>query len=151
MEKEINGEIENEDRRMLLDIYKNLDMATWSIDIIDDEINDEEFLELVHNEKKMYEDIKMETMKLANKKKIDLKNINMMAKMGSFTSIKFSTFFDNSSSNIANRLIQGTSMGIIQIRKAQNCYKNISDEVKDLAEKLYQNENKFFKNLQHYL
>lgn len=143
--------IEVEDRRMLLDIFKNLDMATWSIDIIDDEINDDDFLELVKSEKKAYEEIKLETMKLADKQDIDLKNINMMAKMGSFTSIKFSTFFDNSNSNIANRLIQGTAMGIIQIRKAQNSYKNISPEIKELAEKLYSVENKFFKNLQKFL
>lgn len=143
--------LETEDRRMLLDIYKNLDMATWSIDIIDDEINDDDFLELVRSEKKYYEEIKMEAMKLADKENIDLKNINVMAKMGSFTSIKFSTFFDNSSSNIANRLIQGTAMGIIQIRKALNSYKNLSQNIKDLADKLYSIENKFFKNLQKYL
>lgn len=143
--------LETEDRRMLLDIYKNLDMATWSIDIIDDEINDDDFLELVRSEKKYYEEIKMEAIKLADKENIDLKNINVMAKMGSFTSIKFSTFFDNSSSNIANRLIQGTAMGIIQIRKALNSYKSLSQNIKDLADKLYSIENKFFKNLQKYL
>ena len=143
--------IEVEDRRMLLDIFKNLDMATWSIDIIDDEINDDDFLELVKSEKRNYESIKMETMKLADKENIDLKNINVMAKMGSFTSIKFSTFFDNSNSNIANRLIQGTAMGIIQIKKALNSYNTLSPEVKELAEKLYNIESKFFKNLQKYL
>ena len=74
-----------------------------------------------------------------------------MAKMGSFTSIKFSTFFDNSNSNIANRLIQGTAMGIIQIKKALNSYNTLSPEVKELAEKLYNIESKFFKNLQKYL
>ena len=39
-------------------------MATWSIDIIDDEINHDDFLELVKSEKRNYEEIKMETMKL---------------------------------------------------------------------------------------
>ena len=41
--------IDVEDRRMLLDIFKNLDMATWSIDIIDDEINDDDFIICYHN------------------------------------------------------------------------------------------------------
>lgn len=143
--------MEIEDRRMMLDIYKNLDMATWSIDIIDDEISDDDFLELVKTEKKTYEDIKMETLKIADNNNIDLKNINMMAKMGSYTSIKFSTFFDNSNSNIANRLIQGTAMGIVQIKKALNSYNKLSPEIKAIAEKLYNIETKFFNNLQQYL
>ena len=143
--------IEVEDRKMMLDIYKNLDMATWSIDIIDDEISDDDFLELVKTEKKTYEEIKAETLKIADDNNIDLKNINVMAKMGSYTSIKFSTFFDNSNSNIANRLIQGTAMGIIQIKKALNSYKNLSPEIKGIAEKIYNVETKFFKSLQQYL
>lgn len=144
-------ELQEENRKMLLDIYKNLDMATWSIDIIDDEIIDDDFLELVRSQKKIYENMKSDALKIADKSNIDLKNINMMAKMGSFTSIKFSTFFDNSSSNIANRLIQGTSMGIIQIRKAQNSYKSVSNDIKNLAEKIYDMETKFFTSLQNFL
>ena len=72
--------LEEENKKMLLDIYKNLDMATWSIDIIDDEIIDDDFLELVRSQKKMYETSKSEAMDIADKYHIDLKNINMMAK-----------------------------------------------------------------------
>lgn len=140
-----------QNERMMLDIYKNLDMATWSIDLIDNEIIDDDFLDLVKKQKKMYEGYKCQALKIADKFNIDLKNINIMAKMGSMANIKVGTFFDNSSSNIANKLIQGTSMGIIEIKKALNSYKILDDDIKKLASDLYVSESKFFVSLQDFL
>lgn len=147
MSKNVNEQNE----KLLLDIYKNLDMATWSIDLIDDEILDDDMLELVRKQKKMYEENKCQTLSLAEKYNIDLKNINIMAKLGSLTSIKVGTFFDNSLSHIANKLIQGTSMGIIEIKKALNSYTKVDKDIEDLGKRIYDLENKFFASLQDFL
>ena len=141
----------NQNEKMLLDVYKNLDMATWSIDLIDDEILNDDFLDLVKKQKKIYEDHKCKVLKMADKFDIDLKSINIMAKIGSLTSIKVGTFFDNSNSHIANKLIQGTSMGIIELKKALNSYKILDDEIKEVANNLYVAESKFFTSLQEFL
>ena len=42
----------NQNEKMMLDVYKNLDMATWTIDLIDDEILNDDFLDLVKKQKK---------------------------------------------------------------------------------------------------
>lgn len=141
----------NQNEKMMLDVYKNLDMATWTIDLIDDEILNDDFLDLVKKQKKIYEDYKCKVLKMADKFEIDLKSINIMAKIGSLTNIKVGTFFDNSNSHIANKLIQGTSMGIIELKKALNSYKILDDEIKEVANNLYVAESKFFTSLQEFL
>lgn len=141
----------SQNEKMLIDVYKNLDMATWSIDLIDDEILEDNMLELVKKQKRLYEEQKCIALNLASKHDVDLKSVNIMAKIGSLTSIKVGTFFDNSNSHIANKLVQGTSMGIIEIRKAINAYKFIDEDINELAQKVYDLEIKFFTSLQDYL
>lgn len=147
----MSEKVKEQNEKLLIDIYKNLDMATWSIDLIDDEILNDDMLELVRKQKKMYEENKCQAMTLAETYNIDLKNINIMAKLGSLTSIKVGTFFDNSLSHIANKLMQGTSMGIIEIKKALNSYKNVDKEIEALGKRIYDLESKFYTSLQDFL
>lgn len=147
--KKINSEIDN--TKLLHDVYKNLDMATWCIDIVDDEISDDNMLNLIKKQKKYYEKQKCKCLELSEKYDIDLKNINVMTKISCLTNIKITTLMDNTDSKLSNKLLQGTSNGIIQIKKALNNYKKADGEILDIAKNLYDNEKIFYDSLQFFL
>ncbi len=70
-----------------------------------------------------------------------------MAKMG----VKMNLAKDNSTCHIAEMLIQGTNMGIININKALNHSNDVSTRIKSQAEELLNNEQNYINRLKGFL
>ncbi len=70
-----------------------------------------------------------------------------MAKMG----VRMNLMKDNSTSHIAEMLIQGTNMGIVAINKALNHSQVDDDKIKSNAEILLKNEQNYINRLKKFL
>lgn len=136
----------------LLDaIYKNVRMATLAIDSIHDKFENKKLLELIKKQNAKYEEITHKCENIAGERKYELGDVNVMAKMMSTSSINVKTYFDNSISHIAEMMIKGTNMGVIDVVKKTGEFKNASPEVLNLARDLQKAEEEFIDSLKTFL
>lgn len=101
---------------------------------------------------KSYEHFVKISRELLEKKKINPQEEGMMAKMGATMGIHKEVKNDNSDASIAEMLIQGISMGSIEMEKKIKAYeKEIDKEYKKLAEEFLKFQQKTIEKLKAYL
>ncbi|MGN1136490.1 MAG: hypothetical protein ACI4SF_09755 [Oscillospiraceae bacterium] len=79
------------------------------------------------------------------------KPVSPAAKAMTSIGIAVKTASDKSTGHIAEMLIQGTNMGIIEINKALNSAKEISGSLKDETKELLSKEQRYLDRLKAYL
>ena len=122
-----------EDINALDEIHKGCCMGKDAIDYVLDKIEDEEFKKEVEYEYKCYDEI-------ANRIDEVYPNYNegkphetgVMTKAMTWTSVEMKTMMDKSNSKIAELLLQGVNMGIIEGKKILN-KKDLNKEVNNIV------------------
>ena len=143
--------MENKDDFLLNEIYRNVRMATWAIDNIFSEIENEELQKLVKKQNDVYEEITHKCEELSVKYNIDLIDINPIEKGMSWMGIKMGTLTNKKTSHIAEKLIQGTTMGITQMITTVAESKSNNEEIRSVANDLKRNEEVFIEGLKEFL
>lgn len=120
----------DENLELLEYIYKNAEMGAFSLTTLIDLLNGKEnkIKKTVEEEIKGYEKYLKESKKLIEKHKYELKETGMMAKMGATMGIKKETKCDNSDAAIAHMIIEGLTMGVVDISTKINNYKGSADK-----------------------
>ena len=72
-------------------------------------------------------------------------------KMQLRSAIKFNTLVSNSESHVAEMMMQGSNMGIIDMTRELNEYDDVDPEVRNLGEKLLMIEEENFQNMRRFL
>lgn len=65
---------------------------------------------------------------------------NRSGKAASLAGITLNTMIDKTSTHLAEMMVQGSIMGVIDMKRALNDYTGADDRVRELANKLYQTE-----------
>lgn len=141
----------NNDLEFLNFISKNSEMGFSSIKDLYDEVNSEEFREILKKQKEKYEEIYNEASELIDNYDEEQKGVTSMEKFTSYIMIKMNLLTDKSINHIAEMMIKGSNMGIIDIRKKLNTYKDIDKKVKKLGEKLLETEENNIEELKPFL
>ena len=81
----------------------------------------------------------------------DAKDINIFAEVSTYIMINLKTLTNKTSSHISEMLIQGSTMGIIDITKKIKEYANADKEILDLANRLLQFEQRNVEECKKYL
>lgn len=93
-----------------------------------------------------------ETKSILKKNKQEIKNPSMMAKMGSWMGIKMEVGKDNSDSRIADMIIRGLTMGLLELdKKIDNFDNKIKNDIKSLAKELRKFQSESIELLKKYL
>ncbi len=79
------------------------------------------------------------------------KQESLMARAMAKAGIAFNLAKDNSTANIAEMMIQGTNMGIINVNRALNGSKNLSPDAAKQAKKMLVGEQQYIDSLKKYL
>lgn len=116
------------------EISKGSFMGMDAINFVLDKIEDEKFKEVIQTEYDKYKKMSERIEQLYGKynSSDEPHETNMVTKMMTWYGINMKTLTDKSNSKIAELLMQGTNMGIIEGRKILN-NKDISKEVRDLV------------------
>lgn len=135
-------------------IYETCDMGVKSttklIDLLRDK--DNKIKKLLEDELKEYEKYLVKSEKLLKKNKVEPEGAGMMAEMMAKMSMKMDVKKDNSDSNIAGILTEGFTMGIINMNKKIEAYKDDCDNsIIELATDIVKFQEKEIKNLKSYL
>ena len=144
----------NENKEILEYIYQTSNMGMESTkDLINSlKGKDNKIKKLVEEIEKNYEKYAKETQKLLNKKDLKAKPIGMMAKAMSKMSINKEMISDNSDSNIADMLIQGLTMGNLELSKHIDNYEKTADKKTiNLAKSLRKFGEEYIEKLKVYL
>ena len=144
----------NENEEILEYIYQTSNMGMESTkDLINSlKGKDNKIKKLVEEIEKNYEKYAKETEKLLNKKDLKAKPIGMMAKAMSKMSINKEIISDNSDSNIADMLIQGLTMGNLELTKHIDNYEKTADKKNiNLAKSLRKFGEEYIEKLKVYL
>ena len=125
------------DAEMLNFIYQNSQMGVETLNQLIPMIDNEAFKKRIEAQLKEYEQIHEEAKKLLNRNGYDEKGIGALEKIMAYLMIDMKTLMDKSSSHIAEMLIQGSNMGIIDAVKRINQYeKEAEKEVTALMKRL---------------
>lgn len=118
----------DETNELLVCIYQDCEMAVFNLENLLNELlnKDNKIKSDIEFILKEYEKYFKETKKLMKENKIKPQKSSMMAKMGSKIGIKNNVKKDNSDSKISDIVIQGLVMGIIDINKRIDNYKEES-------------------------
>ena len=144
----------NENEEILEYIYQTSNMGMESTkDLINSlKGKDNKIKKLVEEINKNYEKYAKETEKLLNKQDLKAKPIGMMAKAMSKMSINKEMISDNSDSNIADMLIQGLTMGNLELSKHIDNYEKTADKkIINLAKSLRKFGEEYIEKLKAYL
>lgn len=127
----------DENLELLEYIYKNAEMGSFTLTKLIEYLNGKEnkIKKVVEDEIKGYEKYFDDSKKLIEKHDYDLKESGLMAKMGATMGIKKETMIDNSDASIAHMIIEGLTMGVVDISSKINNYKEYADKkILNLAE-----------------
>ncbi len=144
----------NENEEILEYIYQTSNMGMQSTkDLINSlKGKDNKIKKLVEEIEKNYEKYAKETEKLLNKKDLKAKPIGMMAKAMSKMSISKEMISDNSDANIADMLIQGLTMGNLELTKHIDNYEKTADKkIIAIAKNLRKFGEEYIEKLKVYL
>ena len=134
------------------ELSKGACMGMDAIHFILDKIEDEEFKESLTTQYEKYQSIEKKIRKVYANYKVEdnPKETSMMNKAMTWYGIEMKTLTDTSNSKIAELLMQGTNMGIIEGRKLLN-NKKVDKEVEDLISEYVTMQEDSAENLKKYL
>lgn len=136
---------------VLDELHKGACMGMDAICYIMDKVKDQEFKDLLKTQYDQYEKISnriKETYPEYSKK--DPKETNAMNKAMTWYGIQMKTMNDQSNSKIAELLMQGTNMGIIEGRKLLN-HKDSDENVNELVSEYVEMQERAVERLKEFL
>lgn len=112
---------------------------------------DEEYKRLLQSQLQEYTTIYNSTDKKLKELNKDAKNINSFSKASTYAMINLKTLTNKSPSHISEMLIQGNTMGIIDLTKKLKEYDDADQEILSLANKLLKLEQNNIEECKKYL
>ncbi|MBQ3306712.1 MAG: hypothetical protein IJG68_00805 [Bacilli bacterium] len=136
---------------ILDELHKGADMGVEAIDMILKKVDEHSLADLLEEYKERYDSISLEIKDLYHHYSDDeIHEVNMPEKVMAWYGIMKDTIFDGSNSKVAEIMINGTVMGIIEGRKILN-HKKMDKKVHHICEKFVKMQEKFVEQLKDYL
>lgn len=132
-------------------IHQNSEMGIGTIQHLLEITRDEKFKKTLDSQKKEYEEINIAATEKLKERNKAAKDINGFAKASSYVMIDWKTLVDKSASHISQMMIQGSTMGIIEMTKKLKEYDNADSDIVELANKLLKFEQKNVEECKRYL
>ncbi len=134
---------------LLQELYKNTTMGGDSIINLMDKVENKEMRQEMTNELSRYREYTNKVTKLLNDRGLKPEEPGMMAKAGSKIGMAFNTMLDTTTSHIAEMMINGATMGVINIEKQLN--DGPDGDARQLAEEILDFEKSTADNLARFL
>lgn len=144
----------NENIEILNHIYTSSEMGVVSLTNILKELKEKEnkIKKDISDELTLYEKYLKLSKKLIKKYKGDLKKNSMMIKMMSKMGVKKEVTNDNSDASIAHMVIEGLTMGIVDMETKINNYKEVVDkDILDISSDYLEFQQEELEKMKKYL
>ncbi len=142
----MNGNVE-----LLNFIYQNSQMGVGTIEHLIGITEDEEFKQQLETQYSEYNEIHMSVKLMLNAKGYDEKGLSAFEKIRTYLMINMQTLADKSTSHIAEMLIIGSNMGVIDAIKNIKKYQDAEPDIRSLMERLLAFEENNIQSLKVFL
>ena len=140
------------DNEELLDyVYQNAEMGVNSISKLMEITDDTEFMRQLDTQKNEYTAMKNDAEKLLRERGMTEDDLSAFDRMRTYVMINMQTLKDKSTSHIAEMLMQGSTMGIVQALRKLREYTQVDEAVQKLMKKLLEMEEHNFEQLKKYV
>ncbi len=144
----------NENNELLMHIYQTADMGVKSttklLELLKNK--DNKIKKKLEDELKEYESFKKKSEKILKKKNVTPKGLGMMVDIMSKMEMNMEVMKDNSDSKMASMLIEGFTMGTIEMnKKIENYAHDALKDVLGMAKDLLKFQEQEIENLKPYL
>ncbi len=126
----------NTNTELLNYIYQNASMGVESMEQLVELTEDDKFRNHLEKQKNEYTRICDEACKILHNNGDDEKDISTFTKIRSHLMINIQTLTDKSTTHIAEMLIIGSNMGVIEAIKKLKEYKDADEDIRSLMDKL---------------
>ena len=147
----MENEQNNDNLELLNELYKNLRIATQSIENILSCIKLDDITLELSKESSQYYVFEKEATMIAKAQNYNLKDNNFIQKSQVWLSVKANLLSSSTTQHIAEMLLVGSMMGIIDLVKALTNNDRADEEIKDLVNKVLEFERNNVENLFEYL
>jgi len=141
----------NGNAELLNFIYQNSQMGVDTIRQLMDIVQDAEFNKHLEAQYKEYKEIHTAARSLLNKNGYDEKGLSSFEKIKTCMMINMQTLTDKTSSHIAEMLIIGSNMGVIDAVENLKKYTGAEKDITNLMEKLLKIEENNIQQLKKFL
>lgn len=132
-------------------IYQNSQMGVTTIDQLLKIVEEGSFKKHLQRQYEGYLEMHQEAKQLLHQSGHDEKGISSFEKIRTYLMINMQTMTDNSTKHIAEMMIVGSSMGIINAIKNMHQYRFAKEEITKLMERLLYFEEANFQQLKIFL
>lgn len=142
----------NDNARLLNFIYQNSQMGVSTITELMDITTDEAFKEQLHAQLKEYRDIHDRAAQMLQANGFNEEGLSTFEKIRTYLMINFQALSDDSVSHLAEMLIIGSTMGVIDaIRNIRTYQEKVEPDILQLMEYLREFEENNIKRFKAYL
>lgn len=144
----------NENLELLQYLYQSSEMGVLSLTNLLKELNEKEnkLKKIISDELSIYEKYFKESKKILKRNKGKIKSNSLMTKMMSKQGIKKEVSDDNSDASIAHMLIQGLTMGVVDIEtKIKNYGDAVDKDINKMANDYLEFQQEEIEKLKKYL
>ena len=144
----------DETQELLTYLYQDADMALNSLTLLINKINkkDNKIKKVIEGLIKGYENYLVKVKDYMKQNNYDIQSKPLISKMGAYFGINMEVMKDNSDSRLADMLIQGLTMGVLNVTKKIDTYKGDAEkEVIVLAKEFKKFQQEGIEFLKKYL
>ena len=135
----------------LTKIYQNARMGCESITYVSEKSNDEQLKQSLLKQHEQYNGIAVDATKLLNENGEPAKEKNPVSKAMLWSGVQMNTLADKTSDHIAEMMIQGSMMGVIDMSRNLKRFSDTDGKVISLGEKLIEVEEKNIQRMKGFL
>ena len=111
----------NQNVEVLNAVYQNAQMAIDSIETLSKKVTDSNFRNDLHEQRKRYSEFANLAVEELEKYGARADDISAMSKLGLNAGINMNMMMNNHTGHLAEMMIQGTNMGVIELKKCRIC------------------------------
>ena len=141
----------NPNVEMLNSIYQNAAMGTDALRKLWDKVGDVNMKSQLQNQINEYEGIKAACIQELTQYGEQPKENGLFANMELWSGIQINTLKDRSNSHIAEMLIEGSTMGVVEMTRKLKQNTNIKPETAEIGQKLVDIEEDNIENMKNFL
>lgn len=133
------------------EIQRNTEMAMKAIETISDKVHDDQLAMQMSKQSLKYAEIRNEAYDKLLEAKVEPYRSSYMENMMLNGAIQYNTLLNTSTGHIAELMIKGSNMGVLEMNKVLNHNEDAGEQAVDLANKLLDFEAKNIERLKKYL
>lgn len=141
----------DQSHKLLISVADAANMGKDSVEMLMNKTEDERMISQLRHLAAQYESSRDQVETRLRQTGGKIKNKNPMAKAGVWMGIQMDTLTDQSNSHLADMLIQGTTMGIVEITRTRAACPEADQEALRIANDFLKNEQDSIETLKSYL